>query len=43
MLWNRNVSQRDKGLMQTGLGQRSELGGGVDMCVCVGVEEGEED
>lgn len=25
-LWNRHVSQRDKGLMQTGLGQRSELG-----------------
>lgn len=35
VLWNRNVSQRDKGLMQTGVGQRSELGGGVCVCVCV--------
>lgn len=38
VLWNRNVSQRDKGLMQTGLGQKTELGGGgwwCGGCVCV--------
>lgn len=32
-LWNRNVSQRDKGLMQTGQGQKIELGRGAWMCV----------
>lgn len=30
-----DVSQRDERLMQTGLGQRRELVGGLDVCVCV--------
>lgn len=40
VLWNRNVTQRDKRLMQKGLGQKSWAGGRMGgWCVCVCLEE----